>query len=406
MTSAGETPRKLPLEGIRVVDVGQLVAGPMVAMLLGDFGAEVIKVEPPNRGDPYRTFTASKNDVPLGWKVLGRNKKSITLNLRDPRGVEIFRRLIRDSDVLVESFRPATLSRWGIGYEALNQINPRLVMVMVSGFGMTGPYRDRPGFGTLVEAMSGFAHMTGNPAGAPTLPSFPLADSVAALYGVYGVMLALYERDVLDGRKGQCIDLSLLEPLFTILGPLTTLYDQLGVIPKRTGNRTTSSAPRNAYEARDGRWVVISGSVDAMARNTFAAIGREDLIDDPRFSSNQSRVANVEVLDEIISAWFRERDADAALEILLRHEVPAAAVMDIAQLIGDPHIKVRQAITSVEDSELGVIRMQNVLPKLSRTQGRIRATGPQLGAHNAEIFSELLGLDSDALAELCSDGVI
>src|SRR5262245_28090897 len=259
MTEPAVAHQTLPLAGIRVIDAGQVVAGPMVATLLGDFGAEVIKVEQPGSGDPYRTFSPRKNAIPLAWKVLARNKKSITLNLGHPRGRELFLRLIARADVFIESFRPDTVERWGLGYDELARHNPDLIMVMVSGFGQNGPYRDRPGFGTLVEAMSGFAQMTGEADGPPTLPPFALADSVAALYGAYGVALSLYDRDRGGSRLGQCIDLSLLEPLFSILGPLATLYDQLGVVPQRMGNRIGTSAPRNAYRTKDGKWIALAG---------------------------------------------------------------------------------------------------------------------------------------------------
>lgn len=396
----------LPLSGIRVIDAAQVVAGPTLAMVLGDFGAEVIKVEQPGSGDPYRTFTRRKDGVPLGWKVLGRNKKSVTLDLGHPRAREVLEPLISRSDVLIQSFRPATVERWGLTYDELSRINRGLVAVMVSGFGYSGPYRDRPGFGTLVEAMSGFADMTGTADRPPTLPAFALADSVAALYGAYGVMMALYVRDARGEGKGQWIDLSLLEPLFSILGPLTTLYDQLGVVPQRTGSRTVSSAPRNVYETRDGRWLAISGSVQKMAANTFAAIGRPELIEDPRFATNELRVQNVEALDEIVGAWARERTRDEALEILLRHSVPAAPVMDIADLVRDPHMVAREAIQVVDDPELGPLRMHGVLPKMSRTSGRIRSAGPRLGEHNDDIYRGLLGLSEEDIAELQGAGVI
>jgi formyl-CoA transferase len=397
---------RLPLAGIRVVDAGQVVAGPMIATLLGDFGAEVIKVEPPGTGDAYRTFSLRKNGAPLAWKVMGRNKKSITLDLRDPRGVELFRRVVAEADVLVESFRPQTLARWGLDYDTLSRSNPGLVMVMVSGFGQSGPYRDRPGFGSLVEAMSGFAQMTGEPDGPPTLPPFALADSVAALYGAYGVMACLYYRDVVGDGRGQSIDLSLVEPLFSILGPLATLFDQLGVKPRRMGNRIAMSAPRNTFKTKDDHWISIAGSVQKIAENTFRAIGREDLIGDPRFATNEARVANVEELDEIIGAWTRERTREQALAILLQHDVAAAPVMDIEDILNDPHLAARNAIPTVEDPELGPIRMQGVVPVLSRTPGRIDHAGPRLGEHNVDVYGGLLGLSDDELAELEAARVI
>jgi crotonobetainyl-CoA:carnitine CoA-transferase CaiB-like acyl-CoA transferase len=395
-----------PLAGIRVLDAGQVVAGPMVATLLGDFGAEVIKVERPGAGDPYRTFSLRKDGVPIGWKVLSRNKKSITLDLSNPRGAELFRGLAARADVVVQSFRPSTTARWGIGYDELSAANPGLVVVLVSGFGQTGPYRERPGFGSLAEAMSGFAQMTGQPDGPPTLPPFTLADSVAALYGAFGVMVCLRHRDGDGDGAGQCIDLDLLQPLFSILGPLATLYDQLGVAPERMGNRIPTSAPRNVYETGDGEWVMISGSVQRVAERLFHAIDAPELAEDPRFATNEARVANVEELDAIIGDWVRARTRDEAMEVLLRHDVAAGPVMGIRELMDDPHLAARDAIPTVEDPELGPLRMQGVLPSLSLTPGAIESAGPTLGEHNEEVYGHVLGIDAQELGRLREAGVI
>ncbi len=396
----------LPLSGIRVIDAGQVVCGPMVAMLLGDFGAEVIKVEHPGSGDAYRTFSLRKNGVPLAWKVLGRNKKSVTLNLGNPAGADVFKRLVKHADVAIESFRPGTLERWGLGYEELNEVNPKLILARVSGFGQFGPYKSRPGFGSLAEAMSGFADMNGQPDGPPTMPGFALADSTAALYGALGVMYALYQRDAQGGGAGQYIDLAILEPLFSILGPRATLYDQLGVVPRRMGSRATTSSPRNIYATNDEGWVMISGSVQSIAERTFTAMGQPELIQDPRFATNEARVANAEEVDRVVGEWVGQRSRDEAMEVLLRHEVAAIPVMNIEDLMGDPHMIARETITTVEDDELGPIKMQTVLPRLSRTPGRIDHAGPKLAEHNAEIYGGLLGMTEWEMAELSEAGVI
>lgn len=396
----------LPLSGIRVLDGGQVVAGPFIAQLLGDFGAEVIKVEQPGRGDPYRFYGPRKNGVPLGWKVLARNKKSVTLDLRAAEGQALFRRLAAESDVVIQSFRPPTLERYGLTYERLAEVNPRLVVVLVSGFGQTGPYRDRPGFGSLVEAMSGYADLTGAADGPPTLPQFALADGVAALYAAFGVMNALYWRDAGGGGIGQCIDVSLLEPLVSILGPLTTLYDQLGVQLRRTGSRIYANAPRNVYPTADDRWIAVAASTEAVARRCFAAIDQPELADDPRFATAQARVAHVEDVDRIVGGWIGERALAEVMEAFDRHAVSAAPVMGISDLLEDPQVQAREMITTVPDAELGPVRMPGVLPPLSRTPGAIRSTGPRLGEHNDEIYGGLLKLTDDECAELRADGVI
>lgn len=396
----------LPLSGVRVIDGGQVVAGPFIGQLLADFGAEVIKVEQPGRGDPYRFYGPRKKGVPLGWKVLARNKKSVTLDLSTPRGQELFRALARESDVVIQSFRPPTLERYDLTYEQLAAVNPRLVVVLVSGFGQTGPYRDRPGFGTLVEAMSGYAELTGQADGPPTLPQFALADGVAALYGAFGVMNALYWRDAAGGERGQCIDLSLLEPLFSILGPVATLYDQLGVVLRRTGSRIYANAPRNVYETRDGRWIAVAASTEQIARRCFAAIGRPELSDDPRYASARARVEHVDQVDEIVGGWIAERTLAEAMEVFAGHGVSAAPVMGVADLLADPHVRARDMIQTVVDPELGAVRMQGVLPPLSLTPGSVRSTGPRLGEHNDEVYGGLLGLSDSERADLRAERVI
>jgi crotonobetainyl-CoA:carnitine CoA-transferase CaiB-like acyl-CoA transferase len=398
----------MPLAGITVIDCGQVVAGPTIAMILGDFGAEVIKVENPQGGDQGRYFGRSKDGVPLNWKQLARNKKTITLSLSKPAGQELFRRLIEatQADILVESFRAGTLERWNLGYDRLRALAPGLTMIRVSGFGQTGPYRDRPGFGTLAEAMSGFAHITGQPDGPPTLPSFPLGDTTAALYATVGALLCLYQRDVKGTGRGQSIDVSLLESLYTMLSSHAVAYDQLGLPGRRTGSRTAGSAPRNVYRTRDERWVAIAGSTQAITERLFREMGRADLIDDPRFGTNRDRLANVEALDGIVGAWVAERDQADCIDQLVKAEVAVAPVADFQQLAEDPHLIQRKALAVIDDPDLGTLRMPDVQPKLSETPGKIRHAGLAMGVHNSEIYRGRLGLSEGEIEDLKAEGVI
>ena len=398
----------MPLSGITVIDCGQVVAGPTIAMILGDFGAEVIKVENPEGGDQGRHFGRSKDGVPLTWKQLSRNKKTITLSLSKPAGQALFCRLIKatQADVLIESFRAGTFERWNLGFERLRALSPGLTMIRVSGFGQTGPYKDRPGFGTLAEAMSGFAHITGQPDGPPTLPPFPLADTTAAMYATIGALLCLYQRDVGKTGRGQSIDVSLLESLYTVLSGHAMAQDQLGLPGKRTGSRTSGSAPRNVYRTSDDRWVAIAGSTQAITERLFKAMDRADLVDNPRFKTNRDRLANVDALDQIVSAWVLQRSQAACIEQLVAAEVAVAPIADFKDLAEDPHLLARKTLTAIEDPELGVLRMPDVLPKLSDTPGKIRHTGLPMGKYNEEIYRDLLGLSERELESLKADGVV
>jgi crotonobetainyl-CoA:carnitine CoA-transferase CaiB-like acyl-CoA transferase len=395
-----------PLSGIRVLDAGQVVSGPFIGQLLGDFGADVVKIEHPEGGDPYRRYGPSREGIPLGWLSMARNKRSLSLDLSKPEGSALFKELVVTADVVILSFRPSTLERYGLRYEDLCAINPRIVLVLVSGFGQTGPYRDRAGFGTLAEAMSGYAAMNGEPDGPPILPQFALADGVAALYGAFGVLNALYWRDAQESGVGQLIDVSLIEPLFSLLGPIATYYDQLGEIPQRLGSRNVFNAPRNVYRAKDGRWIAIAASVQEIARRCFAAIGRPELIDDERFSTARARVAHVDEVDAIVGAWVGERTRDEAMQILLDAQVAAAPVMDIADLSSDPHVAARNMITEVPDARLGSVRMHGVVPALSRSPGTIRSTGPDIGEHTDGVLREFLDISDERLAALRAAKVI
>ena len=393
----------LPLEGIRVVDAASLFAGPVIATMLGDFGADVIKVEHPT-GDSLRKLGWQKDGVSLWWALIARNKRSVTLKLSDPKGAEAMKRLLATADVFVENFRTGTLEKWGLGWDVVHELNPRLVMVRTTGFGQDGPYARRPGFGTLAESMSGYAHINGFPDGPPTLPPFALGDSVAALTGAFAAMAALWWRE--HGGTGQAIDLSIYEPLFWILGPQASVYDQLGIVQNRTGNRAPFTAPRNAYQARDGRWLGLSGSSQSIAERVMALVGRPELVDEPWFADHDGRLQHQDELDEAISAWIAERDSDEVIRAFEEQSAAIAPVLSIADIFEDPQFIARDTITTVEHPVLGSLKMQNVITRLGATPGRIRSCGPDLGAHNQEVLGGELGFDQGELDELADSGVI
>ena len=390
------------LEGIKVIDAATLFAGPLAATVLGDFGAEVLKVEHP-KGDPARSHGYEKDGVGLWWKMLGRNKKAVTLSLSTPEGAKIFEELARDADVVIESFRPGTLERWNLGYEQLSQINPGLVLARVTGFGQFGPYSNRPGFGTIAESMSGFAHATGQPDGPPTLPPFGLADGIAALATACAILTALRARDATG--KGQVVDLAIIEPIFTILGPQPIAYDQLGVVQERTGNRSNNNAPRNTYRTRDGKWVAVSTSAQNIAERVMRLVGRPEFIDEPWFQKGSERAKHADELDEAVGNWISERTTDEVVEAFEEANAAITPIYDIEDIMQDPQYEALDSIISVEDPELGPIKMQNVLFRLSETPGEVKWSGPRLGEHNEEVYGKL-GMDKRRLEELAEKGVI
>ncbi|RDI60589.1 CaiB/BaiF CoA transferase family protein [Nocardia pseudobrasiliensis] len=390
------------LAGIRVLDVATLFAGPMAATLLGDFGAEVIKIEHP-RGDPARGHGPQRDGTGLWWKMLGRNKKSVTLDLGHPEGQRILRRLVADVDVLIENFRPGTFERWGLGYEALRAINPRLILARVTGFGQFGPYAHRPGFGTLAEAMSGFAAMTGAPDGPPTLPPFGLADGIAALATAYAVMTALRARER-DG-VGQQVDLAIIEPILALLGPQLIAYDQLGELPPRLGNRSANNAPRNVYRTRDDAWVAVSTSTESIAARVMRLVGRPELTDRPWFATGTGRAAHADELDAAVNRWVAARDLEEVIREFEKAEAAVAPIYTAADIFTDPQYRALETVTTVPDDDLGAVRMQNVLFRLSGTPGRIRWTGPALGAHTPEVLGRY-GIDTAELERLATMGVL
>jgi len=395
------TPRaRGALCGVRVLDLSRLVAGNTLTQVLADFGAEVIKVEPP-AGDPLRAWQT--NGVPLTWKLYSRSKKSLCLELRRPEARELLLELIPSAAIFIESFRPGTLEKMGLAPEALLARNPKLVVLRISGWGQDGPYRRRPGFGTLIEGMSGFASMNGFADREPVLPPMYLADSVAGLYGASAAMIALREVETNSG-KGQVIDLPLLEPLFTIMGPQAAVLRLTGKVKPRTGNRSTNTAPRNAYRTRDGHWVCLSASIQKMAERLFRAIGRPELIADPRYATNAGRVLHAEELDAIIGAFIAERTQAENVAYFEREEVTIGPIYDIAQIVEDPHVLERELIADYPDPDMGAFPMHHVTPRLSRTPGAIRAPAPKLGEHNRALLAEI-GVDKAAYAKLVAAGI-
>ncbi|MFD9033026.1 CaiB/BaiF CoA transferase family protein [Streptomyces sp. NPDC059567] len=392
-----------PLQGLRVLDLATLFAGPLAAMMLGDFGADVIKIEHPRKPDPSRGHGPAKGGVGLWWKVLGRNKRTITLDLSTPGGRDTLLKLAADADVIVENFRPGTLERWGLGWEELSTVNPELVLARVTGFGQFGPYSHRPGFGTLAEAMSGFASITGEPDGPPTLPPFGLADSIAALATAYAVMTALTARTT-TGR-GQVVDMAIIEPMLSVIGPHPLWYDQLGYVQPRTGNRSRNNAPRNTYRTADDSWVAVSTSAQSIAERVMRLVGRPELIDEPWFADGASRAAHADVLDEAVGSWIARHTRDEAMAAFEKAEAAIAPVYDIRDVMDDPQYRALDTVTEVPDPELGPIRMQNVLFRLSETPGGIRWAGRPHGADTAEVLAEL-GLSPAEIGALRSEGAV
>jgi crotonobetainyl-CoA:carnitine CoA-transferase CaiB-like acyl-CoA transferase len=391
-----------PLAGVRVLDLSRLVAGNMLSLQLADFGADVIKVEPPS-GDPLRDWRDGGEE--LHWKTYARNKRSIVLNLRHAAAKDALKRLVATADVLIENFRPGTLEEMGLGPDVLLAANPGLVIVRVSGFGQTGPYAPLPGFGTLVEAMSGFAARTGFADREPVLPPLALADMIAGLYGAFAVVTALRARDHDGGSGGggQVIDLSLLESMFSVLGPEAAIYEVTGVVKERIGSGSNTSAPRNVYRCADGDYVALSGSTGAMARRVFEVIGRPDMNEDERFRTNSARVENRARVDEAVGAWFAGKSRDEALRLMRAAHVTVGPVYTIADAMADAHVREREIIVEVDDAELGGVAMHNIVPRLSRTPGVLRRPAPLLGEHTDAVLAEA-GLDADAIARLRKEG--
>jgi crotonobetainyl-CoA:carnitine CoA-transferase CaiB-like acyl-CoA transferase len=391
-----------PLDGVRVVDLSRLVAGNAVSSQLADFGAEVLKIEDPQKGDPLRAWQTQ--GISVHWKLYARNKKSVALNLREPRGRELLLDLVASSEVLIENFRPGTLEKMRLGPALLHTRNPRLIIVRVSGWGQDGPYRDRPGFGTLVESLSGYAARTGFADREPVLPPTALADMVAGLYGAFAVMVALRRVEV-EGGQGQVIDLPLLDPLFSFIATEAPIYNLTGQVRPRTGSRSETTSPRNVFRTKDGRYIGISASIQAMSERLFRAIGRDDMITDPRFRTNTDRVRHAAECEAPIVEFIASRTLDENMAAFAAAEVTAAPVYDIDQFLADPHVLEREIVVDVPDHQTGRIAMHNIIPRLSDTPGRLRQPAPRLGEHTAEVLGQF-GIERSTLEMLARDGVI
>jgi formyl-CoA transferase len=393
-------PTRGALCGVRVLDLSRLVAGNTLSGALADFGAEVIKVEP-EAGDTLRAWRT--RDVQVNWKLYARNKKSLALELRKPEARALLLKLVDKADMFIESFRPDTLEKMGLGPEVLLGRNPRLVVIRISGWGQSGPYRRRPGFGTLVEGISGFASFNGFEDREPVLPPMYMADSYAGLYGAIGAMIALREVEV-NGGKGQVIDLPLLDPLFHVLGPQAASYRLTGKVRARTGSRSTNSGPRNAYRCSDGAYVCLSASTQKMAERVFTSIGRADLIEDPRYKTNADRVKNAAELDAIIGEFIAGKSQAENVAFFEAAEVTIGPIYDISQILEDPHFIDREVLADYPDADMGSFPMHHVVPRLSGTPGQVGTPAPKLGEHNRALLAEV-GVDERAYAQLLADAV-
>jgi len=395
----------LPLAGIRILDLGTRIAAPFAATLLGDFGAEVIKVELPGSGDFMRTIGPFADGYSLWWAVEGRNKKSITLDLRTPRGQALLKRLVALADVVVENFQPGTLEEWGLGYETLRASNPGLILTRASVYGQTGPYRNRPGLDRNGIGFGGLLYITGYRDRPPVRPGVIVSDYLTGVFNAFAIMMALYHRDVHRGG-GQWVDLALYESVFRILEHTVASYDRLAIVREREGNRLRNSAPLDNWETKDGQFVCIVAAGDGLFPRLTRAMDRDDLLGDPRFSSLRARVAHADEINAIVGDWVKQHTAAEIESILVAAEVPVTRAYSIADLAADPHYAARADIAVVDDPTIGPVRMQAVYPRLSETPGRIQRGAPKLGEHNHEVYGTLLGLSDAELAELQADGII
>ena len=408
-----------PLAGVRVIDAGNMVAAPFATVLLGDFGADVIKLEHPKFGDgerklePIRELKPSGEKVPLWWKNGARNKRCVTLDLSKPEGAGVFKELVATADVIVENYRPGTFERWGIGYDELAKVNPRIILLRISGFGQTGPYRERGGFGRVAEAMGGLTNLIGEQDGAPMTPGIPLGDLVTGLMGAWAVMMALYHRDA-RGGDGQVIDLGLYESVFRLLEFDPIQYDQIESVPgrrearvhTRSGNQLSYVAPSSMFRTSDGKWLTLAASTQQIFEDLSRAIGREDLITDPRFADNPTRVLHREEINGIIADWIAERTRDEVAEVLDARGLPYSLVFDMEDVFANEQYLAREMLVRVLDKQLGDAVVQNAVPKFSRTPGAVRHLGPELGEHNDEIYAGELGYSAERLQALRDAGII
>ncbi len=406
MTSSDNNHPPRPLEGVRILEMGQLLAGPFAAVLLGYFGAEVIKIEPPGVGDPLRKWRKMHNGTALWWYILGRNKKCVTLNLKDPRGQTIIKQLTAKVDVVLENFKPGTLEKWGLGYEDLKAINPKLIMARVSGYGQTGPYSARPGYANVAEGFSGMRYVTGYPDRPPARPNLSLGDSLAGMHAALGILMALYHRDAKGTGQGQMIDVAIYEACFNMMESLIPEYDKLGEIRERAGSKVTGIVPTATYPTKDGKYIIIGGNGDSIYKRLMIAAGRADLSNDPGLATNQGRVVREPEIDAALEAWTLAHDYDVLIAALEQAQVPSGPIYNAADIVNDPHYQARGMF---EDADIGngeTVKLPTFVPKLSETPGGTSWVGPALGAHNQEVYGELLGMSASEIELLQNDGVI
>ncbi|TEA70391.1 CaiB/BaiF CoA transferase family protein [Allopusillimonas ginsengisoli] len=393
-----------PLTGIRVLELGQLIAGPFAAKMLGEFGAEIIKVEPPVKGDPLRKWRLIHDGTSVWWQVQSRNKKSITLDLRQAEAQEVIRRLVQEIDVLIENFKPGSLEAWGLGWEDLKAINPRLIMLRVSGYGQTGPYRDLPGFGLIGEAMGGLRHLSGEPGRTPVRVGVSIGDSLSALHGVIGVLLALRARDQNNGQ-GQMIDVALYESVFNMMESLLPEYAVFNEVRQAAGSSLPGIAPSNAYRCKGDKYVLIAGNGDSIFKRLMSVIGRDDLGNDPALENNVGRVAQVKMIDEAISQWTARHELDEVLDALNAKQIPAGKIYDVADIAADPHYQARGMILDSALPDGTEIKLPGIVPKLSATPGEVRSPAPALGQHTDEVLADL-GIDEETRKAWRQRGII
>jgi crotonobetainyl-CoA:carnitine CoA-transferase CaiB-like acyl-CoA transferase len=395
-----------PLEGLRILEMGQLLAGPFAAVLLAWFGAEVIKVELPGIGDPLRRWRKLYKGTALWWYILGRNKKCVTLNLRDPRGQEIARQLASKVDVVLENFKPGTLEKWGLGEDELRRLNPGLIVARVSGWGQTGPNASKPGYANVAEGVGGLRFLTGDTDRPPVRPNLSLGDSLAGLHAALGILLAVYHRDVKKTGEGQVVDVAIYESVFNLMESLVPEYDKLGYVRERQGAKLSGIVPTSTYLCRDGRYIIIGGNGDTIFKKLMVAAGREDLANDPRLEHNDGRVEHEQMIDAAIETWTQHHTFDEVFAALEKTGVPTGPIYSVAEILNDPHYQARGMFEEVEIGDHETVKLPTFIPKLSRTPGGTNWIGPPLGAHNDEVYSGLLGLRPDEIAKLHEEGII
>lgn len=398
--------RSKPLEGLKILEMGQLLAGPFASVMLAWFGAEVIKIEPPGSGDPLRSWRGMYKGTALWWYILGRNKKCVTVNLRSPKGHGIVRELAGKVDVVLENFKPGTLEKWGLGYEDLKKINPRLIMARISGWGQTGPYSHKPGFASVAEGVGGFRYVNGYPDRPSVRPNLSLGDSLAGLHAALGILMAVYHRDVKGTGQGQMVDVAIYEAVYNMMEGIVPEYDKGGVIRQREGTRLSGIVPTGTYPCRDGIDIIIGGNSDSIFKRMMNAMGRPDMAADPRFEHNNDRARHADEIDQAIAEWTRRHDSKEVIRILEEVTVPVGPIYSVVDMLKDPHFQARGLFEDVDLGGGDMVKLPTLIPKLSETPGGMDWVGPALGAHNKEVFGGLLGYSDEKLKALAEEGVI